>query len=59
MLQKQRVKEIQEEIRFLTLEVESILLSSGNWSKLERLAAWTNIRRIEKLEKELMELDKK
>jgi len=59
MSKKRRILEIINEIDFLTYEIEDILLRSGIWSKLEKLAVKTNIRRIEELEQELLELDKK
>ena len=58
MSKHRRILEIKEKIDFLTKEIEEILLRSGTWTILERLAVRTNIRRIEALEQELLELDK-
>jgi len=58
MSKHRRILEIKEKIDFLTKEIEEILLRSGTWTILERLAVRTNIRRIEALEQELLELGK-
>lgn len=56
MTDAERIKEIEEEINFLTIEIEENLLNSGVWSQLDRLAFWTNINRIRKLKQQLLDL---
>lgn len=56
MSKAQRIKEIEEEVDFLTAEIEDILLDSGIWTSRQRLAFWTNLSRVKALKRELIEL---
>jgi len=38
MSKNRRIQEIEEEIDFLTVEIEEILLDSGIWTSRQRLA---------------------
>lgn len=55
---EERIEEIEQEINFLTEEIEDNLLNSGMWTRLDRLAFWTNFNRIKKLKRQLIELKK-
>jgi len=56
MSKNRRIQEIEEEINFLTAEIEAILLDSGIWTSRQRLAFWTNLNRVRTLKKELINL---
>ena len=58
MTKEQRIHEIEEEINFLTTEIEAMLLDSGIWTSQQRLVFWTNLNRVKALKRELIELKK-
>jgi len=59
MTEEQEIKEILEEIRFLKSQLDELLLESGVWTARKRLAVWTNINRVKKLNERLEELKRK
>lgn len=56
MSKEQRIKEIKSEIRFFKMQLAELLLESGVLTDLKRLAISINLRRLEELEQELIEL---
>lgn len=56
MTKAQRLKEIKEEIRFFKKQLTELLVESSVLTENERLAISINLRMLEELEQELIEL---
>lgn len=56
MSKDRKIKEIKIEIRFFKMQLAELLLESGVLMDLKRLAISINLRRLEELEQELIEL---
>jgi hypothetical protein len=56
MTKNQRIKEIKREIRFFKMQLNELLLESGELTEIKRLAITINLRKLNELEEELTQL---
>lgn len=56
MTKKQRIKEIEDDIRFFEMQLRELLLESGILTDRKRLAIEINMKKLDELQNELVDL---